>query len=252
VVDPQRTASVPAKTRPAAPTSRWGLADAAIGILLAAVLALAWAALTRTVVMPAAVQVLGGALAIWVPLTATVVIASRLRGQRSLHRDFGFAFRPLDLLWGIGVGLSARAVTTFLELGAGRGGSFDGGVLTDRLDPFVLWFGLLVAPLLIGPVVEEVFFRGLVLRAVERATVARRAVAASVAVVVSALAFALLHVVLAPISPAGWVAFGGLLVLGLGTGVLAVLTGRIGGAVIAHVVYNGVVVVAVVVAGLPA
>ncbi|ANJ26266.1 hypothetical protein ATC03_05565 [Agromyces aureus] len=226
---------------------RWGVTDAAVGILLAAACSLGWAWLTRTVVIDEWLQVLGAYLAVWVPLVLVLCIADVARGRRSFAADFGLRFRFIDLLWGVGTGLLVRGLVTVIELAWTGRTSLDGGVLALPTG-FAFWFGLVLAPVLLGPLIEETFYRGLVQRAVQRRTRARAAVAASVAVVVSALVFGLAHLAQgAALSPtAAGVAFVSTFVFGLAAGALAAATGRIGGAIIAHVVFNGLLVLAIV------
>ncbi|MFF2371035.1 CPBP family intramembrane glutamic endopeptidase [Agromyces sp. NPDC058110] len=225
---------------------RWGVTDAAVGILLAAACSLGWAWVTRTVVLDEWLQVLGAYLAVWVPLVIVLCIADVARGRRSFAADFGLRFRPIDLLWGIGLGLVARGLVTVLELGWTGRTSLDGGVLALPTG-FAFWFGIVLAPVLIGPIIEETFYRGLVLRAVERRTGGRAVVAASVAVVVSALVFGLAHLAQgAALSPtAAAVTFAGAFVFGLAAGALAASTRRLAGPIIAHMVFNGMLVVAI-------
>jgi len=85
-----------------------------------------------------------------------------------------------------------------------------------------------------------------VLRAVERQTGRGigHAASASVAVVVSATVFALLHVAQATTVSEAWRVGAGSLVLGLATGAATVLTGRLGAAIVGHVVFNGALIAA--------
>lgn len=233
--------------------SRWGVTDAAVGTLLALLASLAWAGLTRTVVMPAEVQVIGSFLAVWLPLIATVIVASFVRGRRSIVLDFGLRITWLDVLWGIALGLLARTAVSAIEIvSSGRIAGF--GVQLELPQGLLFWFGVLLAPIVIGPFVEELFFRGLVLRAVERRVGddarqgGSRAVAASVAVVVSAIVFALLHVAQAATVSEAWRVGGGSLVFGLTAGVVTVVTGRLGAAVVGHMVFNGALILALLTA----
>lgn len=214
-------------------------------MLLAIACSLGWTWVTRTVVVDEWVQVLVGYLAVWLPLVVVLWIADTVRGRRSHWADFGLRLTWLDLLWGAGAGLLARGVVSLIELTATGRTSLDGGVL-ELPTGFALWFGVILAPVLFGPVIEESFYRGLVLRALARRTGGGRRVAAAVAVIVSALLFALAHVaVSAGLSAvAATVTFTGTFALGLATGVLAVTTGRLGGAIVAHVVFNGLLVAA--------
>jgi membrane protease YdiL (CAAX protease family) len=68
-------------------------------------------------------------------------------------------------------------------------------------------------------------------------------VALSVACAVSALVFALVHVVDAGSPTALWVVGAGTFVFGLAAASVTAVTGRLGGAMIAHIVFNGLVVV---------
>ena len=185
-------------------------------------------------------------LVVWLPLLGAVFLASRLRGGRSLAVDFGLTFRPLDLLWGATFGVLARLVTGILEIVVyGRLGS-DGASFSEPVRDLWWLFAALVAPVLIGPVIEEVFFRGLLARAVrdaaERGGGSRRA-AGVTAILVSAAVFALVHV-LSAATPAGMVVIGlSTFLFGLGTAALTLVTGRLGGAIVAHVTFNALVLV---------
>ena len=239
------TAATPAA--PASPPARrvrWGLDDAAVGAVGAILLVLAadWALAHGYLTDPRLVEVLSY-LVVWVPLLGSVLVACYLRGSRSLARDFGLRFHPLDLLWGLTIGLLTRVVASLFEI-AGYGQMGTSGATLDAPAHDVWWIVLsLLAPVLIAPFIEELFFRGLLLRAVAAATDARRPVALSVACVVSALVFALVHVVDAGSPTALWVVGAGTFVFGLAAASVTAVTGRLGGAIIAHVVFNGLVVV---------
>lgn len=216
-------------------------------MLLAIACSIGWTWVTRTIVIDEWLQILVGYLAVWLPLVLALQVADVARGRRSRWRDFGFGFTWLDLLWGAGAGLLARGIVSLVELGVTGRTSLDGSVLALPTG-FAFWFGVIVAPVVLAPLVEESFYRGLVLRAIARRTRGGRNVAASLAVVVSALVFALAHLAVSVglSAPAATMTFTGALVLGLITGVLAVTTGRLGGAIIAHVVFNGTLIAALV------
>jgi membrane protease YdiL (CAAX protease family) len=208
---------------------RRGLADAAIALALTVALVVSVPVVFRGSVL----SPLLGYLAVWTPLLGAVLVSSRFRGTRSLGADVGLRFRPLDALWGLGAGFLARVAATLIEIGVyGRAAP---PALT--LDDGWWLFTAVLAPTVIAPVIEELFFRGLLLRAIERSA------GPSVAVAVSSIAFAALHL-LAATSPAQLLVVGlATLTFGVATGVLAVATGRIGGAIIAHVVFNALIVV---------
>ena len=157
--------------------------------------------------------------------------------------------RPIDLIWGLGVGLLARTLASLIEIwGYGSVGS--AAVRFGETVYDVWWlFGAILAPLLLAPVIEEVFFRGLVLRAIfSDVAGARRTEGRSPAVIAagaSGLTFALMHLVGIDLNSAVTVAVvaSSTLIFGLAAAVLSLSTGRIGGAIIAHVTFNALVVV---------
>ncbi|MEJ3404880.1 CPBP family intramembrane glutamic endopeptidase [Rathayibacter sp. YIM 133350] len=252
----------------AAPTPRdphWGVGTASVGVLLALLGVWALGALTRTVVMSGPAALVLSYAVVWVPLMAVALWACFARGTGSLVRDFGLRFTWLDLLWGVGLGLVLRAIATIVEI-AVYGGLQGNLSFGEPANDFWWLFGGLLAPVLIAPFIEEVYFRGLMQRALTRATARLTGSGADaaaddnalvpptrtgfvpripwLAVVVTSIVFSLLHV--ATTSLLIWqsaVVVGvATLIFGLAVGVLTALTGRIGGAIIAHVVYNGMLV----------
>ncbi len=203
------------------------------------------AAIALTIVVQTLVQrhlIVGGVVvtvlgyaAFWVPLSAAVV--AWRRGRRLLR------LRPVDLLLGAGVGLIARALATVVEFavyGTASPVVFPRMLPSGFADAALQVFALVIAPLVLAPVIEELFFRGVVIDAVRGRTALPGSTV--IAVVSSAAIFALLHLLGAGTAQgalaSGLSAFG----LGLGTAILAVTTGRLGGAVIAHAVFNATVV----------
>ena len=85
--------------------------------------------------------------------------------------------------------------------------------------------------------IEELFFRGLLLRAF-LAAMSASVPSKATAIVVSAAIFAALHIVEAGSGTAALVVGLSTFVVGVATATLAVLTGRLGGAVIAHITFN--------------
>jgi membrane protease YdiL (CAAX protease family) len=225
---------------------RSGLTIAAVGLVTAVVLVMGLNELfLRGVIRDRALGDLLSYLVVWLPLLAAALTFCFLLGSRSLGRDLGLRFRPLDLLWGLTLGLIARVMATVFEI-AGYGQMVSGGALLDEPAHDLWWvFVVILAPVVVSPVVEELFFRGLVLRAVSRAVAdngAARRWALGIAVVVSAVTFALIHLIGVG-SPTAAVVIGlSTLLFGLGAGALAAVTGRLGGAIVAHVVFNALVV----------
>jgi hypothetical protein len=212
-----------------------------------------WALARGWVTDPRLADLLGYAV-VWVPLLGAVLVACFWRGCRSLARDFGLRFRPLDLLWGVTIGLLARVVASLIELaGYGHVGTgaatLDSAAMPDA-GSWAWWLWLagvvlvgVLAPVVIAPVIEELFFRGLLLRAVERAITARPGIVHAVAVLVSASVFAAMHLIGSGSVTATIVVGVGTFVFGLAAASVTVATGRLGAAIVAHVIFNALVVV---------
>jgi uncharacterized protein len=232
-----RSASiVGGESRP--PVHRSWLTDAAVGVVLAILLVL----LVSARITSAQLGVLLSYLAVWVPFVVLVLVAVFRHGSGSPVRDLGLRFRPIDVLWGLAIGMLARVVASLIEI-AGFGRMGGGGVTFGETVYDGWWlFGAVLAPVLLAPLLEEVFFRGLVLRAVAGNVPGSRAVSLGVAIAVSGLVFALVHVVQATTVMETWVTGLGTLVFGLAAASVAAVTGRLGGAIIAHVTFNALVV----------
>jgi membrane protease YdiL (CAAX protease family) len=225
----------------------WGVPEFTTG--LAATLILMWLLVTwlRSASFP--LFALGGNLAllfsylvVWIPLLAACAFATYARGTRSLKRDLGLAITLTDIIFGLSVGLLARGLVSILEIvTTGRMGL--GSVTLGEVVYNGWWvFGALLAPIVLAPFVEELFFRGLVLRSVTGLVPGRFAPA--IAIFVSAMLFAALHLTQGP-SPSQAIVLGfSTLILGIAAGILAFLTGRIGASIVAHAVFNATIIVA--------
>jgi uncharacterized protein len=173
---------------------------------------------------------------LWAGFLGVPWVVARLKG-RGLVADFGLRFKPLDLpvgaFWGaitqlvlIGLLYAPLFWLTDISLDEMSEPARD---LTERAsDPF----GVAMLILIVGigaPIFEEIFYRGLLLRSLERRF-------GSVwAVVGSGLVFGLAH--FQPLqAPA-------LTLFGVVVGILTVRYGRLGPAIAAHVVFNMVAVV---------
>jgi membrane protease YdiL (CAAX protease family) len=237
VADPPPTPPDPATPHTSAP--RWGLGDAVAGLLVGYVLS----AIAQTIVlgitgdevddaplwMVAVLQV-----PFWAGLVGAVVYASRAKGTGDLRADFGVGIRRDD--W---IGLPAGVLTQWpvvpllywpiLELFHDLDVEGPARDLTDRAGG-ALGIVLLVLVVVVGaPIVEELFFRGLVLRSLERRF------PAWVALVLTAALFALFHF--------EGIQTPALFVFGLVAGWLAQRQGRLGAAMLAHAGFNAVTVV---------
>jgi membrane protease YdiL (CAAX protease family) len=236
---------------PGAPTVRWGLGEAVVAYLAGTVLSLVASGIAQSAVdyhpvrgssLPVAVTV-AGLVGLWAGLAGGVVYATRAKGSGSLAEDFGLRVQlPWDVVGGVAVGLASQyAMVPLLYLPFEQ---FD-HTLRRRLENQAkdvtraahggLQVTVLFLFLVIGaPVVEELFFRGLLLRSLDR----RFGTAA--AVLGSALVFGLAHYELLQL-PA-------LILFGIVLAVLAERTGRLGPGIAAHAAFNAATVLSLTMA----
>jgi membrane protease YdiL (CAAX protease family) len=192
---------------------RWGRTEAAVGAVAAVLL----------IAFTSGLPTWASYILLWMPLLAAVFVANRRRtaGDEALIR---LRVTWMDVLVGAFVGLLLRMVVMIVEL-------FGIGQLTSSSSFFevnhdLLWVATaIVAPILIAPVVEELFFRGLVLPAIGMNWIG---------IVASAVIFSAVHLVTAfhPLTAVST------FIVGVALGLLAVRTRRLGASITAHIVYN--------------
>lgn len=232
--------------------ARWWGAFAAVGWLVSQVVAVAvyLFVIGRFAVAPAGVAVAAAntlreasaTLQDGAPLTAVVLLimplwavqlgavglATKARGQR-LGADLGLRFRPVDLVVGLGAGVAAQLAIGVLYSLAHIDADDIARTYTDK-GSGVAGTIVLVAMLAVGaPVVEELFYRGLL------QGWARGRFGPWPALVGTSVAFAAAHMQL--------VQFPGLVVAGLTFGFVALRAGRLGPAIFAHMAFNATTVV---------
>ncbi len=206
---------------------------------------------------------------LWIGLLGAVVVATRLagredapqgpagegaaaagragrRGTGSVVRDYGFQLRPWpDIPLGILVGVASQYVLVPVAeaplLPFVHHLSTCLGHPALSLTNHVYGPGLVVLALLVcvgSPVVEELFFRGLLLRALlgKLRRLGPR-LGPAVSIVITALVFALVHFEA--------LQFLGLAAFGVVLGLLAVRTGRLGSSIVAHMAFNAVTIIAI-------
>lgn len=218
----------------------WPALAVAIAGMAVTVVVIAWLPQLHLAVMtwPAWAVAVLDLVVLSAPLAAAVLVAVRVGGSRFAVATGLRGFSWIDLAAGIGVGLVARAlVETLVPTVGGFGGGF--GIESPDLVAAIVIAA--AGAVLVTPLVEELFFRGLLQRALGDALAgAGRIAAGVVAVLVSTAAFTAMHLVSG--GGAGLQAgiLTGTIAVGLGCGILTLLTGRLAGAVIAHVVYNAI------------
>lgn len=234
------------------PVIRWGMGDVVIGLALWVVggviglfvlLAMGddTTSITDLSLGAIAVSLMSG----WLGLLGWPIVATWWKGQRSLVRDFGLRFRPIDLAWGALGGFVALAVsvagTILWSLLSSEPSPTNTEFLPERPGaPTVVALVVLVA--IATPIVEELFFRGLTLRSIGRRW------NLVVGVIASSLVFGLLHVQGSTFAEAAFM----VLVTASYGAVFALLVvragGRLGPAIVAHMCVNTVGVLATVLA----
>jgi membrane protease YdiL (CAAX protease family) len=187
------------------PMPRWGLPDVLLGLLAfvvgsfvggAAVIALGVLATGQggrdfardNVGVIGIVSLLGS----WGGTVLFLVLISRIKGRGSLARDFGFRFSWWDPL----IGLGAAVVTVILSgmvqalIGAVTGdppATNSDAIYGDVSKTPVLFLIMALMTTVGAPLVEELLFRGLALRAIEKRF------GGVAAVIGSSIVFGLLH-----------------------------------------------------------
>ena len=220
---------------------RWGLPDVALAWLagiLASLFALPLAdpnvstadQPVRFIIAALLLQNLGIVLAL--------MLISDRKGQRSLGRDFGLVW-PFDRIgpgavlgWiGIGAGLSIVAsvlLKPIADLANLKDSAQEVSKTVERAGGPGLVL-LMLGVVLVAPIVEELLFRGALLRALQRRFTV------PVAVLCSAAVFAGVHVVG---DPGSYYVVPGLLLLGLVSGYQASKTGDLSRSVMLHLGFN--------------
>ena len=238
-------------SQPEAPVSgnRWGLAEALLGFAIGLLLSAAAASIVASAAgyrlsssSPLPLAVTAADLAgLWTGLVGAVLLSSRLRGSGDLRRDFGWGpGAAWDLPVGAAIGVACQYALIpllylpFEQIDHHLSHQLAQPVQRDTSAVHSAWTVVVLVVLLAvaAPVVEELFFRGLLLRALLGRT------PVPVAVLASALLFALAHFEA--------VQFAGLAVFGVVLALLAWRTGRLTPGIGAHAAFNAVAVLSVV------
>jgi membrane protease YdiL (CAAX protease family) len=166
-------------------------------------------------------------LPLWFSLLAGTVVISHRWGTGRLRDDYGLRFRAFDLL-GIPIGIATQAALIPLYWALGINSNDVSGPARSLANRATrpAEVTLLVLMVVVGaPIIEELFFRGLLMRSIQARW------NDGLALVVSSLFFAFVH-----FQP---VQFAGLFVFGLVAGTCAQRTGRLGMGILAHAAFNG-------------
>lgn len=233
--EPDQIVTAPAGRRPAT----WGLGDAAVGWLVGIVCSqftaiVAYTASDTPLDEPDRLPlswVAFAQLGLWVGLLGAPYVASRLKGN-GMRIDFGLRAERQDVWMGGLFGLIGQFAIVwivyvpmrwFTEISTDEI-SEPARDLTDRASGVV---GVMLLVIIVGigaPIVEEIFYRGLLQRSLIRRVGVRWGIA------ITSLLFGAAHLQL--------LQFPALALAGVLFGVLAYQAGRLGPAIIAHVVFN--------------
>lgn len=169
-------------------------------------------------------------VALWAGMLAAVVHSATIVRPRGL-----FAFRFADVIWGLGLAAAIRILTGIMS--DANSSTFPTSSPLGRASIREWLVQEVLAAGLLGPVVEELFFRAVLLVVVFRIvrSLAGGVIAGIAAALASSGSFVLLHAAFTPLSFSEACQF---LVLGLACSALVLLTGRIWGAVLLHIAFN--------------
>jgi uncharacterized protein len=187
-------------------------------------------------------------LGLWIGFIGAPWLASFFQGTRHFLRDLGVRIKWIDLI-GIPIGLAGQFLVV-LMYAPFQHEIHDFNGPTNKLTGSAHGGGFVViaiAVIVFAPAMEELFFRGLLLKGLVRAFApdgaSGRARAATVvlAVIVDGLLFGLAH--------GEWVQLAGLAVFGMILAAISYRTGRLGMNFLAHATFNSVAILALVAQG---
>lgn len=154
--------------------------------------------------------------------------------------DWGFRFKPIDLVYGVGLWLAVFVTASVAgEIMARIVGLEDTDeasntqILTDNEGSWWV-LGVVFCVVIGAPLVEELLFRGLILRAFEKSF------GPAVGIAISTVIFTVLHVVPGATWDETFVLWASIGMVGLVLAIGVVKIGRLGPAIIAHVLFNGI------------
>lgn len=211
-----------------------------IALLVAVLLSRIVGGVARTGGLPSPVtQVLVTDLAVWVPLVLGVGWVLRRASPALLVRRLGLGWA--DAVAAIGIVIVCRGLDAVLSVAFFGVTGLTPQPTLGTPDVLLLVVSA-IGVCLVSPVLEEIVFRGVMQRRLSAELTPRTRF---LAVLVTSFVFALMHLAISTpaSSVAGFEVFVTTFVLGLLTGTLVAMTGRIGGAVLAHVLFNTVAVV---------
>jgi uncharacterized protein len=221
---------IPGATSGGSPV-RWGLGDFVlawvVGIIGATVAVVPFAENGKIPVAGLVASLLGQSAA----TLAFLEFIARRKGRGNLADDFGFVIHPRDAVWSL-VGLGTSLGLGLLLLPISRiAGSGSGQEVVKEFERSQGTVRILFAigVVVVAPMMEELVYRGLLLRSLLRRTTP------AWAIFVSGTVFGLAHVVL---DPGAYTALPALVAVGVISAVLAVRSGQLSRSVFFHAGFN--------------
>lgn len=222
---------------------RWGVPDVALVWIAGFVGAVVGSIISSSAAGVRAGETIPAAYLFWVVLPAqtlsmlgAAVLVSRRKGRGSLRRDFGFEVRSRDLAWVlVGLGLQfafAVVLTPFSELLHTRRAAQEVVSSIQRTHTAGVRAGVVMGAVLLAPPVEELVYRGLLLRSLLRRTSSGWAIGASAAI------FGLAHALDTGLTLRAVPTLLGLTGLGVVLAVLAVRDRSLSRAILVHMGFN--------------
>jgi uncharacterized protein len=215
-----------------------GLGAAAIGAGASVVLSIVTIAWLSAVGEPGGrlTTVVLSQLALWSGLVTACVVVSRRHGTGSLVRDYALRFHWIDLGFGLAGAIAGRltaiVAATLIPFAPTRSlPDAERTVFGDEPSSAAAWIALFVITCVGAPLIEELFFRGLV----QTRLVSRLGVVAGIGV--ASLLFGAAHL-LSWNGAESLVNAWAIAVAGLTLGTLRYLTGRLGASIVAHAFFN--------------
>jgi membrane protease YdiL (CAAX protease family) len=242
------------------PEVRWGLGQFGLGVVAAAIVVVgtlmalgplgpAWSQPLRFVA-----SIVGYGI-----FFSVALVSSRRLGAGSMAVDFGLVVRRVDFAAGVGVAVGFELVVLVVGIVLhGLGAATPTPNVVAASDPVWNLLRLGLVSVFIGPVIEELFFRGLLMRAIRNLVLRgpaaartssgepseeRRRTALTVSIVVSAVVFMVLHLYEAVDAISIVSLAANTFIVGVLLGWLATRTGRLGPGIVAHASLNAISVI---------
>lgn len=183
-----------------------------------------------------------GFIAVWIPLIGILIWVFFSEGK-SLQKAFWWGFKPRDLIYGIAGAVFLKSMWVFVEIPFRHQSSTS---IIYSVSPFSnihIFLLSLIFPVLMAPLIEELFFRGVVLRvllSLSSTHETENRLFTTTAVILSSLIFGSFHIIGQLSLSESVEIFLSTTLLSLTAGFLFVQTHRLGSALVLHVSFNAI------------